>query len=112
MILKKFGPPASYSRKAIYSIWSELSSRKWKRDDDEVKSARILIEEAAKLKASPDQKQRLYEIDPIPLPQHNSDGFTALSWSLAPTLRQWGGKIREIALDSTCSLLFLSCASV
>lgn len=43
-----------------------------------------------------------------PIPLHEEPGFTALAFSLPQILRQWGGRIREIALDSACecSLLF------
>lgn len=83
-----------YSKKAIYRLWSEQMSKKWKRDPDEVKSAKILIEEAAKDTSS------MYCVENIPL--HEEEGFTAIAFALPEMLRQWGGRIREIALDSTC----------
>lgn len=93
----KLYPTPSFSRKAIYHLWSDQTSAKWKQDPDEVKSAKILIEEASK--PGPNQKG-LYVVEPIPL--HDEEGFTALAFSLPEILRQWGGRIREVALDSAC----------
>jgi hypothetical protein len=75
----------------------DQSSQKWKRDPDEVKSARILIEEAAQ---SHGVMNGLYTVQPIPL--HEEAGFTALAFALPEILRQWGGRVREISLDSAC----------
>ncbi|PPQ86124.1 hypothetical protein CVT25_002759 [Psilocybe cyanescens] len=46
-ILQKI-PTPSFSCKSIYHIWHKNSSHQWKKDFDEVKSSRILIEKAAK----------------------------------------------------------------
>ncbi|KJA13622.1 hypothetical protein HYPSUDRAFT_151410 [Hypholoma sublateritium FD-334 SS-4] len=89
-ILKSHPTPA-FSRRSIHSLWHEESSKKWKRDPDELKSAKILIEEASKTK-------RLYSVESISLPKE--PGFTAIAFSLPEVLRKWGGKIREISLDS------------
>ncbi|KAJ7583748.1 hypothetical protein C8J56DRAFT_1054275 [Mycena floridula] len=70
---------------SCYRLWAAENSKKWKRDDDEVKSAHILLEEACKLKN---------------LPADDSDGFTAIAFALPESIRKWGGQIRELALDS------------
>lgn len=87
-------PIPKYSQKAIYRLWAEQKSKEWKRDPDELKSAKILIDEASKDRSS------LYSVESIPL--HEEEGFTAIAFALPEMLRQWGGRIREIALDSTC----------
>ena len=93
----------NYSRKAIYRLWHDQSCKDWKRDEDEVKSAKILIDEAAR---SP-QSEPFYTVENIPL--HNEDGFTAISFALPDVLRWYAGKIRELSLDSACKtyLLFI-----
>jgi hypothetical protein len=55
----------------------------------------MLIDEAEKNTSS------LYSVESIPL--HEEEGFTALAFSLPEIILQWGGRIREIALDSTCT---------
>ncbi|KAF8956350.1 hypothetical protein BDZ97DRAFT_1671707 [Flammula alnicola] len=89
----KIDPKPAYSQKAIYQLWSDHTSKQWKRDPDEVKSAKILIDEASK------NGNSLYNVEPIPL--HNEEGFTAIAFALPEILHQWGGRIREQALDST-----------
>ncbi|KAJ7588953.1 hypothetical protein C8J56DRAFT_889708 [Mycena floridula] len=46
---EKNGKPG-FARSSIYRLWAMENSKRWKCDEDEVKSARILLEEAAKLK--------------------------------------------------------------
>lgn len=87
-------PTPRFTRKAVYHVWQRVSSTKWKRDEDEVKSAHILLEEAAQTSES------LYQVHEIPLPE--VEGYTVLAFALPNVLRQWGGRIRELALDSAC----------
>lgn len=61
-----------------------------------IKSANILLNEASQPKSAPNK----FEVETIPLP--NEDGFSAIAFALPDVLKQWGGKIREISLDSTC----------
>ncbi|KAF9563663.1 hypothetical protein CPC08DRAFT_632434 [Agrocybe pediades] len=92
-------PTPRFSYKSIYRLWSNHRSGKWKRDpSDEVNSAKILIEEASK------QPKSIYSVEPIPL--HDEEGFTAIAFALPDMLRQWGGRIREISLDSACKATF------
>jgi hypothetical protein len=93
-ILKKY-PAPNFSRKSVYQIWIGHCSQQWKRDEDEVKSANKLLREAAML-----PETSLYQVVEIPLTER--DGFTAIALSLPQALRQFGGKIREISLDSAC----------
>lgn len=79
-------------------MWHENSSKKWKQDVDEIKSARILIDQASK-------QSNLYTVQSIPLP--DEPGFVGIAFSLPEVLRKWGGKIREISLDSACTYSLL-----
>ncbi|KAJ3496485.1 hypothetical protein NLJ89_g10479 [Agrocybe chaxingu] len=96
----------SFSRKSISYIWHEKTSHKWKQDPDELKSAKILIEEATSTipKGNP-----LYSVQSVPL--HEEEGFTAIAFSLLEILQKWGGKIREVELDSACIYSFQSSQS-
>jgi len=91
----KSDPTPSYSRKAVYQLWSDQTCKNWKRDPDEVKSAKILLDEASKPQLG---QKGLYVVQPIPL--HDEPGFTAIAFALPEVLWQWGGRIREVALDS------------
>ena len=93
----KKDPTPRYSRKSIYRIWHEQASKKWKRDCDEVKSAKILLGEASQ---QDDKAKKVYTVEEIPI--HNEEGFTAIAFSLPEIVRKWGGKIRELSLDSAC----------
>lgn len=91
-VLKRF-PKPEFSRAAVYARWAAQDRKNWKRDDDEVNSVSLLIAEAEGLSS-------LYTVAPIELP--TEEGFTAVAFALPELLRQWAGRIREIALDSTC----------
>lgn len=67
---------------------------KWRRADDEVESAKILLEESI------GKDKSLYQTLEIDLPE--IDGFRALGFSLPCPLRVFAGRIRELAMDSAC----------
>ncbi|KAF9476024.1 hypothetical protein BDN70DRAFT_935408 [Pholiota conissans] len=85
-------PTPNFTRKAIYHLWNEKSSLNWKHDANELKSARMIIDQASK-------ESNLYTVQHIPLP--DMPGFIGIAFALPEILRKWGGKIREISLDST-----------
>ena len=95
-------PNPTFTRKAIYALWASVDGRKWRRDDDEVRSAHILLEEMRKKDSA---TAELYNVTEIPLSER--DGFIAIAFSLPGVLRQWGGRVREISLDSACRSLKL-----
>lgn len=97
-ILQKH-PKPTFTRKSIYQLWSRLSSRSWKRDEDEIQSARILLKEFQKPSAD-----HLYTVEPMPVEQ--GEGITVIAFALPENLRQWGGRLRELQLDSTCRLIY------
>lgn len=89
-------PKPSFSYKSIYQLWYSNTSKQWRRDDDELKSAQILIAEALK-----NNEESYTRVENIPL--HTGDaGYSAISFSLPELLRKWGGRIRELSLDSAC----------
>ncbi|KAK7026186.1 SWIM-type domain-containing protein, partial [Favolaschia claudopus] len=88
-------PKPTFTRKSVYNIWAKAQQDRWKRHEDELKSARILLEEFSKQGSK-------YEVEPIPLPDGGkSAGFQAFAFAIPTFLRKWAGKIREIGLDST-----------
>ena len=88
-------PVPRFSRKSIHHLWSQINHKLWTRDEDQLKSAKILLQEGS----TKGQLGR-YALKSIVLP--SEDGFTAIGWSLPDVMQQWGGRIREVAMDSTC----------
>jgi hypothetical protein len=88
-------PRPDFSQKVIYRIWADETSKKWKRDADELKSAKILISEA-----SPPNAGIKYSVQAVPL--RNEPGFVSLAFVLTDVILEWGRRIREISLDSAC----------
>ena len=101
-ILQKH-PRPSFTRKSVVQLWSRLNSHLWKRDEDEVRSAWILLEEhrSRRSETSGGTLSGIYSVvEPIPIEEET--GITAIAFTLPEILRQWGGRIREIQLDSAC----------
>ncbi|KAJ6461783.1 hypothetical protein C8R45DRAFT_841955, partial [Mycena sanguinolenta] len=90
-----------FPRRAIYRIIHMRDSVHYRRDDDELKSARKIIEEASREQRGEHNKQRIYRAEAIPLP--DADGFSAVAFALPDPICKWGGHIRELALDSAWS---------
>ena len=90
-------PIPPFTQVAVYSLWQNITSKAWKQADDEVTLAKILLEEARQ-----PNKDRpiLYTVKPIPITLEY--GVTAIAFTLPHFLQQYGGQIRELALDSTC----------
>ncbi|THH03045.1 hypothetical protein EW146_g10517, partial [Bondarzewia mesenterica] len=85
-------PP--FSRRAIYYLCSKIESQKWKRCDDELASARKLLDEASS--ANCDWAQ--YRVEPITLVPE--EGLIALAFLLLGMIDKWKHCLREIAIDS------------
>ncbi|KAJ7718501.1 hypothetical protein B0H14DRAFT_3011233 [Mycena olivaceomarginata] len=81
-ILKSHPRPA-FSQKAVYNLWNKQQQTQWRRHDDELESAKLLLKEF-----SLDPK---YELEPIDLPD-DGGGYTAIAFALPSLI---------LALDST-----------
>ncbi|KAF5330152.1 hypothetical protein D9611_010589 [Ephemerocybe angulata] len=90
-------PVPQFSRKDIRQLWRAEASTDWKRDEDELKSAQILLEEFSERTES-DKNRGLYTVEPVKV--HEEEGYSALAFTLPDLLRKWGGKIKEIQIDS------------
>lgn len=94
-------PNPAFTCKAVYELWAKIDRTQWKRDNDEVKLAEILLEEFRSGK---------YNIPglgidaaAIPLKLAPEDNHVALAFVLPEALNQWSGRIREVLLDSACA---------
>ncbi|KAJ7488214.1 hypothetical protein FB451DRAFT_1025329, partial [Mycena latifolia] len=103
-ILKTYPRPL-FTCQAIYAMWAEANAMEWKRDPDELKSANILLEEFTSPAPGSGWAEPLYSVEPIPLTPQS--GFTAIAFALPKLLREVGGRIRELSLDSACKHFFL-----
>ncbi len=80
--LLKTIPVPGFTRQSVYHLWQEESSKKWKHDQDELKSAQKIIKEAS-------SSSNLCAVESIPL--HDEPGFTAVAFSLPKVLEDGGG---------------------
>ncbi|KAJ7278651.1 hypothetical protein C8J57DRAFT_1059197, partial [Mycena rebaudengoi] len=97
----KTHPEPPFTRRAIYTMWAEANAMEWKRDPDELKSANILLEEFTSPQPQTGKDESMYSIEPIRLtPQ---PGFNAIAFALPKILREVGGRVRELSLDSACT---------
>ncbi|CAK5263435.1 unnamed protein product [Mycena citricolor] len=85
-------PQPMFTRQQIYNRWLLKTNSKWRLDDNEVKSAKMLLEALRNSKEG--------YVEPIVFPEDN-DGYTAFGFALPSLIRRWGGAIVEVALDST-----------
>ncbi|KAJ7015883.1 hypothetical protein C8F04DRAFT_1204854 [Mycena alexandri] len=57
----KVHPNPPFSRKVIHSMWADINAKEWKRDPDELKSAKIILEEFSDSAPDPETgKKPLY----------------------------------------------------
>ncbi|KAH6869450.1 hypothetical protein BKA70DRAFT_1131763, partial [Coprinopsis sp. MPI-PUGE-AT-0042] len=89
-------PIPSFTRRAVSHLWHEINSQKWKRDSDELKSAKILIEEASDPSKVDDPR---FRVTPVKLPE--LEGFKAIAFVLPHFMKTYGDSMRELSLDST-----------
>ncbi|KAJ7494991.1 hypothetical protein FB451DRAFT_1387091 [Mycena latifolia] len=75
-ILEKI-PIPPFTRKVIHSMWSEINSKEWKRDIDEVKSAKIILEEFGNSHC-------------VPAPCRPRCGYDDVAWATPGYVRRWG----------------------
>jgi hypothetical protein len=67
----------------------------WTREQDELKSTKKLVEEMGE-----PGKQGPYTAKEIPLV--DEEGYKAYAYVLPDAIAQYGGRIREVLIDSTC----------
>ncbi|KAF5343906.1 hypothetical protein D9758_012133 [Tetrapyrgos nigripes] len=89
-------PKPSFKRHQIASIAQDARRKQWCRDPDQLKSAKIILDEC-KIGSNSSSKS-LWSILPINLPSVN--GYSGIAFSLPDVLQRFGGPIREISLDS------------
>ncbi|KAJ3515795.1 hypothetical protein NMY22_g14357 [Coprinellus aureogranulatus] len=63
----KENPSPDFSRKSVYAYWHKLSAEQWKVDPDEVASAKLLLDAAAKTISK--VSKSLYTVEPVNLHQ-------------------------------------------
>lgn len=93
-ILKMYPQPA-FTRKAVHALWAQHHSKQWKLDENQRRSAEMLLDKGQTAGAL-----GTYRIEPITL--HSEAGFDALAFALPDMLLKFGGRIREISIDSAC----------
>lgn len=92
-------PESNFSQKGVFNIWHALDEKNWKRHDDPLRSAELLLEELH------DDPMVRYKPEHISL-STSIEGFQSLAWALPPVIVKWGGRVRELALDSACKYIF------
>ena len=94
--MRQYSPERpSFSREAVYAAWADAHSKQWRLDENELVSARKLLNRASKGETVP------YKVEMIPI--QSPDGYESFGFSLKNIAEQWGARIREIAIDSTCT---------
>ncbi|KAJ7936963.1 hypothetical protein B0H13DRAFT_1589238 [Mycena leptocephala] len=91
----KSHPRPNFTQKSVYNLWFKQQQAHWRQHEDELESAKMLLNDLKKNPAF-----SAYELEPIELPKLD-DGYTAIAFTLPTLIRKWGGTIREVALDST-----------
>lgn len=81
-------------------LWEHNDSKNWKRADNEVESAKKLLEELANEVLEGKVSSKV--IDEVSLTQE--EGHIAFAFGLPGHLQQWSSRIREISIDSACKI--------
>ena len=82
-------PNTEVTQIQIYALWSDLNQGAWRLDDDQVKSAQMVLE-----------KMQGTDIEIIPI--RTESGLHAIAFGLKEILDGWAEKTEELAMDSTC----------
>lgn len=93
-ILKLYPKPA-FKYKSIYNLHIKEHQSRWRFDNDELESAKKLIEHFT--------GHEKYELEKITLPHKPADGCIAIAFALPTLICQWKPWVREVGLDSTCT---------
>ncbi|KAJ7448909.1 hypothetical protein FB451DRAFT_1053504, partial [Mycena latifolia] len=82
-------PNTEVTQKQIYALWSDLNQGAWRLDDDQVKSAQMVLDQ-----------MHGKEVEVIPI--NAEQGLHAMAFGLKEVLDGWGERTEELAMDSTC----------
>lgn len=75
-------------------------------DDDELESAIKIIKRASTEQIGTHDGCPLFRAEPIIL--HTVEGFSVVAFALPSVLEKWGGRVREVALDSACKQKYIT----
>jgi hypothetical protein len=89
----KQNPDTDLSQKQIYAYWAHINEDRWRLDDEQLKSARKILETYQGTK-----------IQQIPI-QHE-DGLTTIAFAFQQVMGEFGPTVTEVAMDSTCAHIF------
>ncbi|KAJ7240933.1 hypothetical protein C8J57DRAFT_1561968, partial [Mycena rebaudengoi] len=81
-------PETEITQKQIYALWSDLNEGAWRLDDDQVKSAQMVL-----------QKMEGTEVELIPI--NPEPGIHSITFGFKEILDGWAEKTEELAMDST-----------
>ncbi|CAK5275102.1 unnamed protein product [Mycena citricolor] len=93
-ILKTYPEPL-FSYHQVYNHLLKLNSGAWRLDENEEKSAELLLEKLCS------ERPECAMLERIRLPNDPVDGYSAFAFSLPALIRKWGGCVKEVQLDST-----------
>ncbi len=83
-------PDNEFTEKQIYHEWTRQSEKEWRLDDNQVKSAKKLI-------------QSMEDYTTIVIPITAQPGIHAIVFALKEPLDDIGSETVEVAMDSTCT---------
>ncbi|KDQ14257.1 hypothetical protein BOTBODRAFT_110345 [Botryobasidium botryosum FD-172 SS1] len=86
-------PSPNFTRKSVYRLWYSLVRGRWSLDSDQVLSAEKLLERGEEAGGLGAYSFKRISLD-IP------DGYSAISFSIPEMIERWGGRLREVAIDS------------
>jgi hypothetical protein len=76
----------------VHSAWTVMSEMLWKRDEKQLPSAKLLLEEFGDL-------VDIFHLEAVP------EGVEQLCWGMSAIARPLKGLAAEVAFDATCKLL-------
>ncbi|TFK46463.1 hypothetical protein OE88DRAFT_1638147 [Heliocybe sulcata] len=82
------GRTVEYTERQVYALWQHINEEVWWLDDDQVKSARMVLEAA--------QGKEVELIDVT-----MEKGIDVIAFALKDSVDEFGGEMAELAMDST-----------
>ncbi|KAF9508382.1 hypothetical protein BS47DRAFT_1302935, partial [Hydnum rufescens UP504] len=90
---------AEFTQAQVYAEWVRINESMWRRDKDQVKSARILLWEANGV-----------EVEEINI--RDEPGVSVLAFALKFAIDNWGEQTVKLAIDGTCENYLPNCIVV